>query len=185
MGDIQTLIQTIPESLIQQYGSYTITSTFKVIHNGDTFCLPYYNFDVSLFCNLYTKYLKMLMDTTSKFEIYHINDRERRINLANESYITNETIGEYLYRNFHSNNIAFYILIQNTKQYNIERSLITNNSFEGECNICYQTTSLKHYYKCKLKDKNNHHGICGSCCSSWHKAKLNTNCPICRSTKRE
>ena len=27
------------------------------------------------------------MDTTSEFEIYHINDRDRRINLANEHYI--------------------------------------------------------------------------------------------------
>jgi len=184
MCDIQTIVNTIPESIIQQYGTYTVTSTFKVMHNGDTFRLPHYNFNVSLFCNLYTKYLKMLMDTRSEFEIYHINDRQRIINLANESHTINETIGEYLYKNFDSNNIAFYVVILNTKQYNIERSFITNDSFEGECNICYQTTNLKHYYNCDLKDKNNHHGICGSCYISWTKANSNSNCPICRSTKR-
>jgi hypothetical protein len=185
MCDIQTNIMKIPEKIIENHGSYTKISTFKVIHNGDTFLLPHYNFNVSIFCNLYTKYLKMLMDTSSEFKIFHIKDNDRTIDLANKSNIIDETIENYLYKNFNSNENAFYIIILNTKKYNIERSLITNNSFEGECTLCYQITNLKHYYNCILKDKNNHHGICRDCYTLWYKSNFDNNCPICRSTIRE
>ena len=185
MCDIASSIMTIPERMIQEYGSYTKTSIFKVLHNGDTFCLPHYNFDSSLYFSLYVDYLKNIMDTTCNFAICHIQDKEGIINLLNESYIANEKIDNYLSRNFNTRETTFYIIVQNTKEYNIERSLIRNDSFEGECNICYQKTDLKHYYNCELKDKNNHHGICGNCYISWYTANSNNTCPICRKDRRQ
>ena len=71
-----------------------------------------------------------------------MNDSEQNtdlIRLEQEENVDDITIEKFIYNNFHSNNYAFYIEIEDTTQYDIERSLITNSTFQGECNICYQT----------------------------------------------
>lgn len=181
-----TLLFSVPETMVQSYGHYKHTSTFKIKHSGETFSLPHYNFDVKNYFHLYISYLKMLMGTTSDISIYHMNDYKESLNLLQLETMNiddNTTINKFIYKQFNSNIYAYYIEIKDTTQYDIGRSLITNTTFQGECNICYQTTSLKHYYSCDLKDKNNHHGICGSCYISWQSSNPNNNCPLCRSHK--
>lgn len=181
------LIRSVPETMIQSHGHYKDTSLFKIKHSGETFRLPHYNLGATEYFNLYAHYLKMLLDTSMNISIYHMNDSGQSINLVGlerEEFVHGITIENFIYNNFRSNNYAFYIEIDDTTQYDIERSLITNSTFQGECNICYQTNSLKHYYNCDLKDKKNHHGICGSCCISWHSANPENSCPLCRSPKK-
>ena len=186
-SQIDTLVRSIPETLIQSHGHYKDTSTFKIKHSGETFRLPHYNYGVNYYFTLYADYLKKLIGTSSNISVYHMNDSEQNtdlIRLEQEENVDDMTIEKFIYNNFHSNNYAFYIEIEDTTQYDIERSLITNSIFQGECNICYQTTSLKHYYNCDLKDKNNHHGICGSCYISWQSSNPDNTCPLCRSHKK-
>ena len=176
------MIYSIPESMIRLYGNYTTTATFKIFHNGETFQLPHYNLDVSEYCELYINYLKNLINTNLKMKIFHIDDIEKKLNLSNSDILQGK-INEFIFDRFNSRIYVFYIIIENTKYYDIERSLITNSTFEEECNICYQETSLKHYYNCDLGDKTNHHGICGNCYMSWQSANPENNCPICRAHK--
>lgn len=187
-SQINTFIRSIPETMIHSHGHYKDTSSFKIKHSGETFNLPHYNFGVNDYFTLYANYLKMLMGTSLNISIYHMNDYGQNINLIslaqNENADDDITIEKFIFNHFHSNSYAFYIEIENPTQYDIEHSLITNSTFQGNCNICYQTTSLKHYYSCDLKDKNNHHGICGSCYISWQSSNPNNTCPLCRSSKK-
>jgi hypothetical protein len=113
-----------------------------------------------------------------------MDDCERNMNLVKLENISNEKMEDFIYEHFHSHHYAFYICIENAKQYDIQRSLITNSTFQEECNICYEIADLKHYYNCDLRDKNNHHGICGSCYISWKQANEENTCPTCRADKR-
>lgn len=180
-------IYSVPETMIQNYGNYNAITLFKIEHSGETFRLPHYNFDVDIYFQLYMNYLKMLMETSLDFSIFHINDHEHTTNLVQlkDASIKNNTkIEEFINDHFHSTSYTFYICLENTCQYDIERSLIINTTFREECNICYQKTTLKHYYNCDLKDKNSHHGICGSCYIAWQKANSKNTCPLCRSSKK-
>lgn len=183
MVDIQSSLHSVPETMIQNHGDYSTHALFKIFHNGETFRLPHYNFDVSSYCTLYVNYLRMLMSTNLLFEIYHMYDVDCNTNLVHKLGETNETIGDFIYKSFKSSDFAFYVRIENTKQYDIERSLITNSTFEEECIICHQTTTLKHYYGCELKGKQVHHGMCGECDRSWYRANPNNTCPMCRAHK--
>lgn len=132
-------------------------------------------------------YLKMLMGTSLNFSIFHVNDREHTTNLIqlqNENTKNNTNMEDFINSHFQSRCYSFYICLENPRQYDIERSLITSTTFHEECNICYQKTTLKHYYNCELKDKNTHHGICGSCYIGWQNATSENTCPLCRSSKK-
>lgn len=186
-SEIDLFIRSIPETMIQSHGHYKDISSFKIKHSGETFRLPHYNLEADDYFSLYADYLKTLMGTSLNISIYHMNDCAQNINLVcleKQKNVDYMSIDKFIYNNFRSNNYAFYIEIEDTTQYDIERSLITNSIFEGECKICYQTTSLKHYYTCNLKNKINHHGICGSCYISWQLANPDNTCPLCRSPKK-
>lgn len=178
-------IHSVPETMIQNHGNYNSISFFKIEHSGETFRLPHYNFDIDMYFRVYLEYLKILMETSLELSIFHINDREHNMNLLQLKQSNNIKIEDFIEEHFNSKCYSFYIYLENNIQYDIERSLITNSTFLEECNICYQTTQLKHYYSCDLKDKKNiHHGICGSCYISWHKANSENSCPLCRSSKK-
>lgn len=180
---LHSAIHSIPETMLQSHGNYEEIASFKMIHSGETFQLPHYNFDVSVYCDLYMSYLKMLTNTSLEMKIFHMDDIGRNLNLADLDNIQGQ-INEFIHDQFSSHSYAFYIYVDNTNYYDIERSLITNSTFKEECNICYQTTSLKHYYTCDLREKTNHHGICGSCYISWQLANPENSCPTCRAPKR-
>ena len=186
---VESVIRSVPETMIRSYGHFDTVSMFKLNHNGETFRLPHYNFKIHDYFLLYTEYLKMLMGTSLNISIFHVDDPKHTINLVqlkNSDTIDNTTIEEFIREKFNSNSYVFYIFIEDkdTKQYDIEHSLITNSTFEGECTVCYKKTSLKHYYKCNLKNTTNHHGICADCCMSWHSANPDNKCPLCRSDKK-
>ena len=187
INQFHSAIHSVPETMIQNHGNYNSISLFKIEHNGETFRLPHYNFDIDIYFQIYMDYLKMLMGTSLDFSIFHINDREHTTNLIqlqDKNIKNNTNVEDFINSQFQSRCYSFYICLENTRQYDIERSLITNSIFEGECKICYQTTSLKHYYTCNLKNKINHHGICGSCYISWQLANPDNTCPLCRSPKK-
>lgn len=180
-------IHSVPETMIQNHGNYNSISLFKIEHNGETFRLPHYNFDIDIYFQIYMDYLKMLMGTSLDFSIFHVNDREHTtdlIQLQNKNIKNNTNMEDFINSHFQSSCYSFYICLENTRQYDIERSLITSTTFYEECNICYQKTTLKHYYNCELKDKNTHHGICGSCYIGWQNANSENTCPLCRSSKK-
>ena len=180
---VRSIIHSVPETMIQSHGNYDKIASFKLVHNGETFQLPHYNFDASIYCDLYKNYIQMLTSTCLEMKMFHVSDTDKKINLANLEHVQGN-INEFIFEQFDSRDHVFYISIENTKQYDIERSLITNSTFQEECNICYQTNSLKHYYNCDLRDKTNHHGICGSCYIAWHHANPENTCPTCRAPKK-
>ena len=150
---IHSAIHSVPESMIQNHGNYNKISLFKIEHSGETFRLPHYNFEIENYFRLYMEYLKMLMETSLDFSIFHINDRDHATNLIQlkcADIKNNTNVEDFINDNFHSNCYSFYICLENARQYDIERSLITNTTFSEECNICYQLTSLKHYYNCEI-----------------------------------
>ncbi len=178
-----SVIESLPETIIQIHGNYSAVSLFKVEHSGEIFRLPHYNINTDTYFRLYMDYLKTMMETSLELSIFHINDREHAVNLVQFKNTNNTKIEDFINNKFHSKCYLFYICVENTRQYDIERSLITNSTFHEECNICYQTNDLKHYYNCVLKDKNNHHGICGTCYIAWQKANSKNSCPLCRALK--
>ena len=182
---LQHAIHSVPEVMIQNHGNFVMTASFKMIHSGETYTLPHYDLDAKLYCELYIDYLKMLIDREVNIELFYVDDTVNSINVSDEEHIENKTIGEFIYRKYNSipNSYAFYIKVDDTKQNGVQSSLITNNTFNGECTICYQTTKLNHYYRCNITTKNIHHGICKSCNSSWQHANSNHTCPTCRAPK--
>jgi len=182
---LQHVIHSVPEVMIQNYGKNAMTATFKLIHSGETYTLPHYDFDAKFYCEIYIVYLKMLIDREVNIELFYVDDRVNAINVSDAEHIENKTIGEFIYSKYHSrpDRYAFYIKVDDTKQNVVQSSLITNNTFDGECTICYQTTKLNHYYRCDIKAKNIHHGICESCNTSWQDANSNHTCPTCRADK--
>ena len=184
INHLRGLIHSIPEVMIQNHGKYNATSTFKIEHSGETFCLPHYNLELEVYFSLYIEYLKSLIETTLDFSIFHMNDREHTMNLIKLNDTNNATIDDFINEQFHSKCYSFHIRFENTRQYDIERSLITTTTFRGECNVCYQTNELKHYYNCDIKDKRNHHGICGTCYIAWQRANPGNTCPLCRACKK-
>tara|TARA_B110001450_G_scaffold214308_1_gene207049 strand:+ start:479 stop:1042 length:564 start_codon:yes stop_codon:yes gene_type:complete len=187
MTDIaaQVMLKTIPESMIQEYGGFSKTALFKLTHSGETFRLPFYNFEVVTFSIVYGDYLKRVIDADIEIELFYVDDKNFTTDLLKQPNINNFSIQDFIFDKFNSSyNYAFYIRVNDTNKYDISQSLITNNSFQGECTICYQTTFLKHYYKCYIKDKSTHHGMCGPCSTSWYKSSSTNNCPTCRAELR-
>ena len=187
--DIGSIIYSAPEKMIKKYGDYNTTVTFKLIHNGEKFTFPHYNFDIHTYIMIYIDYLKIIMNIDTDIELFHVNDKQltnNLIDLNKDSTNSDEKIEDFIHKHFNSDSIAFYIRIENTNQYDVEQSLITNSTFKGECTICYENNELKHYYKCDIRDtNNNHHGICGSCYIEWYRANSQNNCcPTCRSIKK-
>ena len=182
MTDIETqaALKTTPELMIQEYGGFSKTASFKLTHSGETFILPFYNFDLYTFSRVYSEYLRGMINADVEIEMFYVNDKHYTIDLLKQPNINNISIQQFIYSNFNSYSCAFYIRVNDTNKCDIALSLITNSSFRGECTICYQTTDLKHYYECNIKDKSSHHGICGACSMSWYKSSSTNNCPTCR-----
>lgn len=180
----QVSLSSVPELMMKTYGKFSQSATFKLIHSGETFILPHYNFDVVTYCRVYIDYLNMLINANVEIEIFHVDDTRHSINVLHLERTSGNSIEEVIFDNYNSNCYTYYIKVDNTNVCDISRSLSTNTSFQGECTICYQNTSLKHYYNCKIIDKFTHHGICGDCYTSWQSANPNNNCPLCRERKK-
>ena len=180
---VQCLLHSVPESMIQKYGDFSKTACFKLIHNGETFRLPHYNLDVVTYYQVYIYYLKILLNADVKIEMFYIYDKKYDTELIKQKQISNILIEDFILKKYSSKDYAYYIRVDDVNKCDIGRSLITNSTFQGECNICYQISTLKHYYACDIKDKRVHHGICGPCYMSWYSVNPTNTCPTCRACK--
>lgn len=175
----------IPNSMSSKYGDYSHIAHFKVIHSGSTFELPHYNFDVETYCKVYTDYLKLLINADTNIQLFYLTDKNYDTDISNQASNKEMLIEEFILKKYNSQQYVYYVKVDDENKCDIGQSLITKSPFCGKCNICYQTTSLKHYYECNIIDKTSHHGICGDCYMSWHSANSSDTCPMCRACKKQ